>query len=466
MIKLSGNLLFKQQLLVKVSPMEAARAIIPFSNRVLRFSPFVATNRLFTTEVTGKVSLQKPESHDIHLKNSSNNSNKHILHQSKSDTRQHHQMTLHKQILRLFKPSAVITPERHKDIAAFIAKQAPHLDTANLVTLFFSIGRGNFQVPSDLVPPLTSALFNANKRFKANPSGRAQLEKLAHKDIGKLFYSLKCFDCGSAAGLRLVRVLTASVRAMTSAIPLTNNVNLSPHSISSMLFGLKDLSSCHVEVRALLKALASFIASSSGGAPAEPLTSRAIGNGLLGFKALSCSDGEEPVALLAALLPRIEASQGVGMECGHIATALLGLKGMDSKHECVRRVLAVLASEADASFTDAEGKGEVGREAGLRGGAMRPKEVCMALHGLANKSSRHEEVLLVLRVLTSQVPLAAMFFFLSPPLLITECALLIPFTFRNDGSVSVPPVVDSSCCSPQRVWTAQLLGSLCTGCVV
>ena len=116
--------------------------------------------------------------------------------------------------------------------------------------------------------------------------------------------------------------------------------SLTAQAVCNALYGLKDCSSEHAEVRAILKALSPKIQQCT-----EPLDAQGVGNALYGLQGCS-SEHSEVRAVLKVLSPKIQRChepldpQGVG-------NALYGMQGCYSEHAEVAAVVMSLTPELD-----------------------------------------------------------------------------------------------------------------------
>ena len=262
----------------------------------------------------------------------------------------------------------------------FVERKATHMNTSNLVALFYSMACANVRMGKNVAAPMARALTNVNKKQRTAITLCTD-DLLTPTDIGKLFFGLRSFDSHSPDTFPLIKTLAFSVRALRNTLGPASGVSsrppLSSRTIGSICYSLMNLSTDHPEVRELVAELTKLISSAPN---LEPLSNRAIGNALYGMKNFT-SDSPEALALLETLCVQVETSPSL-MEGVHTANALFGLKGMDSTHPEVRRILLALVNKMDASCV------------------MTPKEVCMSLHGLVNMNSHHVEVRRLLEKLT------------------------------------------------------------------
>lgn len=312
------------------------------------------------------------------------------------------QRQLHNQIKQIFGGQGSRASDIDKlALSGFILNQTTHMDKSNLVSLFYNLGKSNSRVSRKLVHPFVSALAKANNKRRGLTAATWH-DALTHNDIGKIFFSLKSFDSRSQEILLLAKTLTYSIRDLRTDLALDSPMSpLSAMTVASICSGIQHLpcGSKHPEVAALLQELSRFFFLGSKSTSEEgAMTSRAIGTAFFGLKSQS-SRCPSALTLLDSLVALVQARPSCRMQGGHIAQALLGLKGMHSEHQEVKRALLVLAGnmmpDADAAAT---GGAELGGATGL---LMNPKEVSMSLHSLMNKNSFEREVRAVVRGLTA-----------------------------------------------------------------
>jgi len=162
---------------------------------------------------------------------------------------------------------------------------------------------------------------------------------LSAQGVGNAFYGLQGMSSEREGVRKVLSALTAKVRAMPSSSASSSSspteIPLSGQNIGNALWGLRNMTSEHVEVRQALAALADRIKSS----PAE-MNGQNIGNALYSMHAMD--DGKEEVRqVLAALaLKLVQSTKPLsGLDLG---MSLYGLRSMDSNTPEVRVLLGIL----------------------------------------------------------------------------------------------------------------------------
>jgi hypothetical protein len=201
---------------------------------------------------------------------------------------------------------------------------------------------------------------------------------LANEAIGQSLYGLKNMTTRHIEVRKFLDVMAAKIA--------NSQAELNGQAIGNALYGLRGMSSGYSEVRAVLAALTNKIAASN-----QPLTAQNLANAVYGLKKMS-SEHAEVRAVVAELSMKYAASNIANDDadseflCKHIGSALFGLQNMSADCVEVRQLLAQIAIKINGS-TDAIDAMSIGN----------------AMFGLRNMSSRHGEVRAVVETLTHKL---------------------------------------------------------------
>eukprot|EP00981_Chlorochromonas_danica_P013954 scaffold7160_cov156-Ochromonas_danica.AAC.6 len=221
------------------------------------------------------------------------------------------------------------------------------MDCVNLATLLFHTGKKRLVLIPTYVRRVAQRLLGVKEDLRAREASNA-------------LYGLKCLSSDIPEVRELVHALATKIAS--------SNSDFVAQAVGNALYGCQMMTSEYEEVRYLLLILASKVSRCT-----ELLEAQNVGNALYGLRGMN-SDHKEVRIMISALTPKV-ASAREELNGQALGNSLYGLQCMSSKEPEVRCLLQVLAAKVARTWED-----------------LKAQEVGNALYGLKRMSTDVPEV--------------------------------------------------------------------------